>query len=54
MRGSIYHSFLNSLPVSTRWGEVLFFVSPKKSTQKKGDPEDLARTYRAGALRASP
>ncbi len=33
-------------------GEVLFFASPKKSTQKKGGPEDLPAD--AGFLRFSP
>jgi len=51
---------LNILQVSPRRGEVLFFVSPKKSTQKKGDTEglvvntpELARPLRSLAMRFS-
>ena len=37
--GWIYFLYLNSLSVSPHRGEILFFVSPKKRTQKKGDPK---------------
>ena len=34
-------------------GEALFFASPKKSTQKKGDPQSGSLRYATGNLRCS-
>jgi hypothetical protein len=42
-----------ALPGLAPAGEVLFFASPKQSTQKKGEPGSSSLRYAAGTLRCS-
>jgi hypothetical protein len=45
--------FLRGEPGLAPAGALLFFASPKKSKQKKGEPNALSLRFTAGTLRCS-
>jgi uncharacterized membrane protein YesL len=52
--GSLYWCFtLLGVPGFAPAGALLFFASPKKSKQKKGEPNALSLRFATGTLRCS-